>query len=247
MSSAKCLNVLTHWGRVTHICVGNLTIVGSDNGLSPGRRQAIIWTNAGILLIWPLWTNFSEILTEIHAFSFQKIHFKISSGKRRPFCLGLNVLTNEYTPFVTCWIHPHEPYALHYTLLFLLTCALIILIWCSLLNRCNALQICGAWRPVTHRSAGWTEIKVTPYESYHTGTQCRYTMRTVTMDIVLIWYFRKRTKTEQYNQYGFGMEWLKASRFCSQNCRTDRWILTLSELISNWGHFPDTVRCRYNH
>ena len=32
---------LTHWGRVTHICIGNLTIIGSDNGLSPGRRQAI--------------------------------------------------------------------------------------------------------------------------------------------------------------------------------------------------------------
>ena len=33
---------LTHWGRVMHICVGNLTIIGSDNGLSPGRHQAII-------------------------------------------------------------------------------------------------------------------------------------------------------------------------------------------------------------
>ena len=42
---------LTHWGRVTHKCVSKLTIIGSDNGLSPGRRQAIIWTNAGILLI----------------------------------------------------------------------------------------------------------------------------------------------------------------------------------------------------
>ena len=40
--------VSTHRGRVTHICVGNLTITGSDNGLSPGRRQAIIWTNARI-------------------------------------------------------------------------------------------------------------------------------------------------------------------------------------------------------
>ena len=38
---------LTHWGRVAHICVSKLTIIGSDNGLSPGRRQAIIWTNAG--------------------------------------------------------------------------------------------------------------------------------------------------------------------------------------------------------
>ena len=52
---------LTHWGRVTLICVGNLTVIGSDNGLSPGRRQAIIWTNDGILLIKPLGTNFSEI------------------------------------------------------------------------------------------------------------------------------------------------------------------------------------------
>ena len=56
---------LTHWGRVTHICVNKLTIIGSDNGLSPGRRQAIIWTNAGLLLIGPLGTNFSEILIEI--------------------------------------------------------------------------------------------------------------------------------------------------------------------------------------
>ena len=57
---------LTHWGRVTHICVGDLAIIGSDNGLSPGRRQAIIWTNAGILLIGPLGTNLSEIVIKIH-------------------------------------------------------------------------------------------------------------------------------------------------------------------------------------
>ena len=83
---------LTHWGRATHICVGKLTIIDSDNGLSPGRRQTIIWTNAGILLIGPLGTNFNEIFIEIHTLSFKKIHLKISSGKLRPFCLGLNVL-----------------------------------------------------------------------------------------------------------------------------------------------------------
>ena len=83
---------LTHWGRVTHICVSRQIIIGSDNGLSPGRRQAIIWTNAGILLIRPLGTNFSEILIEIHMFSLKKIHLKMSSGKWWPFCLGLNVL-----------------------------------------------------------------------------------------------------------------------------------------------------------
>ena len=52
---------LTHWGPVTHIYVSNLTIIGSDNGLSPGRRQAIIWTNAEILLMRILGTHFSEI------------------------------------------------------------------------------------------------------------------------------------------------------------------------------------------
>ena len=81
-----------HWGQVTHICVFNITIIGSDNGLSPGRRQAIIRTNAGILLIGPLGTNFSEIIIGIQAFSFKKMHVKMSSAKWRPFCLGLNVL-----------------------------------------------------------------------------------------------------------------------------------------------------------
>ena len=82
----------THWGRVTHICVSKLTIIGSDNGLSPGRRQAIIWTNGGILLIRTLGTNFREILGEIHSFAFSKMHLKLSSAKWRLFGLGLNEL-----------------------------------------------------------------------------------------------------------------------------------------------------------
>ena len=82
---------LTHWGRVTHVCV-KLTIIGLDNGLLPGRRQAIIWTNAGISLIGPSGTNFSEILIEIHTFSFEKMHLKMSSRKWWWFCLGLIVL-----------------------------------------------------------------------------------------------------------------------------------------------------------
>ena len=85
---------LTHWGRVTHRCVGKLTTIGWDNGLSPERRQAIIWTNAGILLIGPLGTNFSEILIECHSISFMKMHMKMSSWKWRPSCLGLNVLNH---------------------------------------------------------------------------------------------------------------------------------------------------------
>ena len=96
---------LTHWGRVTHICVGKLTNIGSDNGLSPGRRQAIIWTNAGILLIGPLGTNFSEFLILTRTFSFNKMHLKMSSAKWRPFCLGLNGLRFEnLTAWISCLI-----------------------------------------------------------------------------------------------------------------------------------------------
>ena len=88
-------SVLTHWGRVTHLCVSKLASIASDSGLSPGRRQAIIWNNAGLLLIGPLGTYFSEILIEIPTFSLKKICLKISSAKCRPFCLGLNVLTQD--------------------------------------------------------------------------------------------------------------------------------------------------------
>ena len=85
--------LLTHWGRVTHICVNKLTVIGSDNGLSPGQRQPIIWPNAGILLIGTMGRNFSEILIQIRSFSFKKMHLKMSSGKWQPFGFGLNVLT----------------------------------------------------------------------------------------------------------------------------------------------------------
>ena len=82
---------LTNWGRMTHICINELNIIGSDNGLLPDRRQAIIWTNAGILPIGPLRTNFSEILIETLTFSSKKMCLKVSSVKEWPFCLDLNV------------------------------------------------------------------------------------------------------------------------------------------------------------
>ena len=84
--------ILIPWGRVTHICVVKPTIIGSDSGLSPGRRQAIIWTNTGILSTGPLGTNFIEILIGIQTFSFKKMHLKMSSAKCCQFLLGLNVL-----------------------------------------------------------------------------------------------------------------------------------------------------------
>ena len=100
---------INHWGRVTQICVGKLTIIGSDNGLLPWRRQAIIWTNAGILLIRPLGRNFSEIWIGIQTFSFKKKYLKMSSAKWRPFCLGLNVLPHlgqVMNRYILRWCHP---------------------------------------------------------------------------------------------------------------------------------------------
>ena len=75
-----------------YICVDELVIIGSNNGLSPDRWQAIIWTNAGLLSIEPLWTYFNENLIKIQQFSLKKMHVKMSSAKWHPSCLGLNVL-----------------------------------------------------------------------------------------------------------------------------------------------------------
>ena len=84
--------IWTFWGRVTYICVGTLTSISADNGWSPGWHQAIIWTNAVIMLIGPLKTTFSDILIEIHTFSFEKMYLKISFGRWWPFYLASNVL-----------------------------------------------------------------------------------------------------------------------------------------------------------
>ena len=86
------LTVFTYWGRMTHICISKLTIVGSDNGLSPDRRQAITWTNAGILLIEPLIPKFNDILIEIHTFLIKKCIWKcrLWNGRHftRPQCVN---------------------------------------------------------------------------------------------------------------------------------------------------------------
>ena len=79
------------WGRVMHICVTKFTIIGSDNGLSLGRRQAIIWSNAGILLIRPLGLTFSEILSEIYSFSYKKYIWKCRLENGGHFVSASNV------------------------------------------------------------------------------------------------------------------------------------------------------------
>ena len=88
--------------RFLTICVGHLTIIGSDDDLSPGRRQAIMWTNYGILSRNKLQWNFNRNAN----ISFKKMEFKMSSAKWRPFCLGLNVV-NVDEPSAMFQVTPH--------------------------------------------------------------------------------------------------------------------------------------------
>ena len=101
------LMLLTHWGQVMHIYVSvNYTIIGSDNGLSPVRRQTIIWTNDGLLSIRPLGTCFIEISLEIQKFSFKNMHMKMLSAKMmailsRPQCVSS---VCDIVFFISNWI-----------------------------------------------------------------------------------------------------------------------------------------------
>ena len=84
---------------MTDTCVSDLLIIGSDNGLSSSGRQAIIWTNAEMLLIGPLATNFFEILIEINYIFIQEIIFQnilwnMAVILSRPQCTDT---TNGYT------------------------------------------------------------------------------------------------------------------------------------------------------
>ena len=93
----SCIPRLIHWGRVTHKYVPTDAITVSDNGLSPGRRQAIIWNDAGILLIGLLGTNFNDIFIEIEIFSLANLHLKVSYAKRRPSCYSLGAVSIRKT------------------------------------------------------------------------------------------------------------------------------------------------------
>ena len=110
---------LTHWGWVMHICVSKLTIIGSDNGLSPGWLQAIIWTNTAILLIGPLVNKLQwNLKAKLMHFHWRKMHFKKSSAKWRAFCFNPNVLKKKQKKHVTS---PIENEASRFRFLLILT------------------------------------------------------------------------------------------------------------------------------
>ena len=91
---------------MTDICVSKLVIIGLDNGLLPGQHQPIVWTNAGLLLITPLGSNFSEILIDFYIFiqenAFENVIRKFAAILSRPHCIkrASGVKTIEY---VTWW------------------------------------------------------------------------------------------------------------------------------------------------
>ena len=91
-SPEKWAFILNHRCWVTHICVNKLTIFGSDSGLSYGRRQAIIWTNDGLLLIGTnivnIVANTSKILIEIQQYSFMEMYYKLAAILSRPQCIN---------------------------------------------------------------------------------------------------------------------------------------------------------------
>ena len=92
---------LTHWGRVTHICVGNLTSIGPDNGLPPSRRQAIIWTKCWDIVNWTL-TNklqwnfnpYSNIFIQENA--FENVVCEMASILSRPQCVKTLIYVFSY-------------------------------------------------------------------------------------------------------------------------------------------------------
>ena len=72
-------------------------LFGATTGLpnNPFQRQALIWTNHGLLIIRALATKFSKIWIKMQRFSLKKINSEIYFVKYRPFCLRLNVLYGE--------------------------------------------------------------------------------------------------------------------------------------------------------
>ena len=81
--------------------------IGSDNGLSPVRHQAITWNNTHLLSIRPLGTNLCEIGIKTQKCSFMKMHLKISPAKWRPFCPGGDELIMLHQHFFyqnNCWL-----------------------------------------------------------------------------------------------------------------------------------------------
>ena len=95
---------LSHWGQVMHICIGNLTIIGSDKGLSPARHQCWLIVN---------WTLGNKFLLNFHQNTMIFIQentlkngiWKMASILCWPQCLILSQPQGSYDFYDTYWQH----------------------------------------------------------------------------------------------------------------------------------------------
>ena len=102
---AASLSSLTHWGQVMHICVIKLTIIGSDNGLSPGQRHAIIWTNDVIFVNWILGSKLQWNLNRnLYIFIDENVVWKMVAILPRPQCVKLSHPTGVSELSASGWV-----------------------------------------------------------------------------------------------------------------------------------------------
>ena len=96
---------LTHWGRMTHICVSQLITIVSDNGLSPDRRQAIIRKKWWNIVIWTRGKKFQWNLNRnfyifIQENAFENVVWKMATILSRPQCVKNKIpLLIPHSPF----------------------------------------------------------------------------------------------------------------------------------------------------
>ena len=126
-------DLLTHWDQVTHICVSKLTIIGSENGLTPRRCQRhYLKQNAAIWLIrnkfqWNLKRNshifiqqnaFEHIVCEMAAILSQAQCFKPTESIPWLLMSPYSALFYIHNPLP--WWHradrwPYRDYTAHFT------------------------------------------------------------------------------------------------------------------------------------
>ena len=96
--SPSCKRIEAEWRIYASV---SKAIIGSDNGWSaPCHYLNQCWNIANSKLRNTLQWNLKW--SEIHTFSFTKMHLEMSSAKWRQFCLGLNVIMQSEQAFLWC-------------------------------------------------------------------------------------------------------------------------------------------------
>ena len=117
-----------------HVCVSKQIIIGSHNGW-PVQSHYLnqCWNLVSGTIRNTLQLNRNRIS---YIISFKKMHLKQSSGKWRPFCLGLNVLTLQLYPVYINVYHGSKEISFF--------CRLIIFCYllCPLVPHCDTESMC---------------------------------------------------------------------------------------------------------